>query len=89
MAYFEESCGRPFDRHRLLVVAELVSVMRPPPQTGHFFRRRLAQAALELGEAREACQPDHVVPQLDRRILLGQPTDHRARTQHLQVARSG
>ena len=26
----------------------------------------LAQTSLELCEAREACQPDHVIPQLDR-----------------------
>ena len=38
--------------------------------------RLLAQAALELGETRESCQPHYVVPQLGRRILGWQPADH-------------
>lgn len=33
----------------------------------------LAQASLELRETREACQPDHMVPQLGGRIFVWQP----------------
>src|ERR1700759_5223503 len=44
--------------------------------------RPLAQAALELGEARERDQADHVVPQPDRVVRLEQAADDRAEERH-------
>ena len=56
----------------VLLDAGLAGVDAEAAQLGSF-----SQAPLELGEAGEGGQPDHVVPQPDRLLAGGQPTDDR------------
>ena len=56
----------------VLLLADLTDV---DPETGQL--RQLAQRAFEFGESRELGEPDHVVPQRDRVVRIGEAADHR------------
>ena len=56
----------------VLLDAGLAGVDSEAAQLGPF-----SQAALELSEAGEEGEPDHVVPQPDRLLVAGQPADDR------------
>src|SRR4051794_6296649 len=66
----------------LLPAAAAVPVLLPAHLAGRHPERRqlwpLPQAALELGEPREAGERHHVVPEPGGLVLRGQPADHRA-----------
>src|SRR5581483_144740 len=57
----------------VLGLTDLTGLDAERPQLGTF-----PQAALHLGEAGEAREPDHVVPQPHGVRIAGQPADHRA-----------
>src|SRR5258708_21116496 len=71
------SLGAPVAGLPVFLDAGLAGIHAEAAQLGPF-----TQAALELGEAREAGQPDHVVPQRAGLGLAGQAADHRAEERH-------